>query len=533
MPTVNPFKEYKIEKKKDCYEVHLPSDELLEGMKHFKYQAQFILLLDICGIDKEGEGSSTKGQQVIYHLLNLEQHSRLRVVVDVNDEKILDSVTSVWKCAGWFEQEAHDLVGISFKGIKQRHFLTTPGLKGYPLRKGFKLTERQPLVEKEKGPANRGHNIAGEPDPYQYYEMGPFHPLLNGAMKINCQIKNDIISELGIEIGYLHRGFEKIAESRTYSELLPFTGHLNMQSAPINNLAWCRSVEEASEIEIPDRAKAIRMVFCELARIADHLACLGRLAQFLGAQLSYQLIEEQREKVLQLFYKSTGSRNGLNAIVIGGVAYDVNSMWISECLDFLPSLKKSLDKIHQVLARSRVWRERNEVGQISGRDAIDWGYTGVCLRSTGINYDTRKTNPFYFYSSVDFDVPLGLSGSCFDRYLVRAEEIRQSLKIISQLLEYIPAGEILLQEWKMDQAQEKSSKISYPEGHYYSYLESPNGELGHFLVGTGESRPYRLKLRSSSFSLLQSLPELSRGVRTSDLLVILTSLNISSGELNR
>jgi len=364
-----------------------------------------------------------------------------------------------------------------------------------------------------------------------------------------AEIEGEVIKRSKLEIGYLHRCFEKMTENHLYNQVIPYTDRLNYCSSPMNNIGWCKAVEDMMGIEIPDRAMAIRMVLAELSRIIDHLVCIGAGAVDLGALTTMFFCLEERERVYELFEKLSGARLTVSLTRIGGMAQELPVGWVTDCLTVVQKMEKGIAEVDRLLTKNKIYVDRTRVCPISAADAISWGYTGPCLRAAGVNYDLRKTNPYYFYKDVDFEIPIGQNGDPYDRYLVRMEEMRQSLRIIKQVLNNIPSGpyqsldkrvcippkkEVYTNiEGLMNHFMLVMKGVRPQVGEIYSATEAANGELGFYIISDGGPNPYRVKVRPPCFAIYQSMSEVVQGHMISDLIAELGSMNIIAGELDR
>jgi NADH-quinone oxidoreductase subunit C/D len=523
-------------------------------MTKLKDELGFIMLLDVCGVDNQSRPKEDwkhgKRFEAVYHLLNMEIHERVRVRVPLNEAESIPSVMPLWKAADWFEREAWDMIGIDFEGRKKERLLTHYKFVGHPLRKDYAATNNQPLDESE--------DIYFEPDPAlteeqrssrEWDNIGPSHPATHGTLRVMTELEGEVIRRSKLEIGYLHRCFEKMCENHTYNQVIPYTDRLNYCSAPMNNIGWCKAVEDMMGIEIPDRAKALRMILAELSRVIDHLVCIGANAVDIGALTNFWFCFEQRERIYELFEKLCGARLTVSLTRVGGMAYDLPPAWVSECMETVKIIAKNIEKVDGMLTKSRIWIDRTKVGGVSAKDAIQWGYTGPCLRAAGVNYDIRKASPYYFYKDMDFEIPVGQKGDCFDRYLVRMEEMRQSLRIVSQVLNNLPSGPVKVLDKRISLPEKKEvytnieglmnhfmlvmKGVRPPVGEFYSATEAANGELGFYFISDGSHRPYRVKVRPPCFAIYQSFNETVKDQMIADAVAILGSMNIIAGELDR
>ncbi len=530
--------------------------KLLEVMNKLKNDFGFNMLLDVCGVDNLKRPESDWPHKIrfesVYHLLNMEKHERIRVrvPVDIMAGEVVPSVMSLWKGADWFEREAWDMFGISYEGRKKERLLTHHEFVGHPLRKDYEATLNQPLSESK--------DIYFDPDPTitaeealkrEWINIGPSHPATHGTLRIMAEIEGEVIKRSKLEIGYLHRCFEKMCENHLYNQVIPYTDRLNYCSAPMNNIGWCKAIEDMMGIEIPDRAKALRMVLAELSRVIDHLVCIGTNAVDLGALTSFWFCFEQRERVYELFEKLCGARLTVSLTRIGGMAQELPVGWVTDCLETVKIIQANIEEVDRLLTKNKIWIERTRVCPVTKEDAIAWGYTGPCLRAAGVNYDIRKANPYYFYNDVQFEVPVGIQGDNYDRYLVRMEEMRQSLKIVRQVLDNLPSGSytsldksICLPPKKevytnieglMNHFMLVMKGVRPPVGEFYSATEAANGELGFYIISDGGKYPYRVKCRPPCFAIYQSFSEVIQNKLISDAVAELGAMNIIAGELDR
>ena len=514
--------------------------EFEREISRIKNEFNFIMLLDICGVDNIKRNLNKRFASV-YHLFNMENSERLRLVLPVDPEDDIPTVSHLWKNASWFEMESWDLLGIRYKGQHQKRLLNHHEFEGHPLRKDYNLEQNQPLGENT-------NDFLEKSSSHGWSNTALFHPAASGSFRLMVKLEEETVIKTKIEIGYMHRSFEKLCESCHYHHIVPLTNALNHCSSPMNNIGWCKTVEDLMGMDIPDRAKALRMVMAEMARVIDHLLCIGHNIKGMGMAEHFDLCLEACEYIYELYEKLSGSRQNISLIRVGGLSKDLPLGWISDCQEVIKKVNKNISTLNQLLTRSRIWIQRTSVCPISPREAIEWGYTGPCLRACGVNHDLRKVSPYYFYNEVDFEIPLGVNGDSYDRYLIRMEEMLQSLKIIEQLLSNLPQGDVSLQEniclissksvFSDPEARDHHIKLmnkglSPPKKDIYSATEAANGELGFYVISNGEPYPYRVKMRAPCYPLLQSFLEVSRHQMISDAMVNLGSMNIVGGELDR
>ena len=389
--------------------------------------------------------------------------------------------------------------------------------------------------------------------------MGPSHPATHGVLRIVLELDGEVITKADPDVGYLHRGDEKIAENMTYNQFIPYTDRLDYLSPLANNVAYALAVEKLLGIhdKLPPRCQYIRVMCVELARISSHLLGLGAFAMDTGAVTVFLLTFTEREKIYNLAEAISGARLTTSYTRIGGVMRDIPPGWTDMCRQFLKEFDVALGEANTLLTRNRIWVDRlRDLGIISKEMAIDYGLSGPTLRGSGIDYDNRKNNPYLCYKDLDFDIPVGSVGDCYDRYLVRMEEMRQSMRIIEQCLNKLPGGPnneskepVCIQDGKItlpDKQKVLSSMeelihqfmlvtegVNCPPGEIYFGHENPKGELGFYINSKGGGVPYRLKIRAPSFINLSILGELMPGAMISDVPVILGSLDFVMGESDR
>ena len=380
--------------------------------------------------------------------------------------------------------------------------------------------------------------------------MGPQHPSTHGVLHLLLEMQGEMILKAEPDIGYLHRGTEKIAEGLLYHQFTPYTDRLDYMCAMSNNLAYVMAVEKAMGLEIPERAKYIRVIAAELSRIAGHLLAMGAWALDLGAMSILLYAMREREIVLDIFEQICGARMTLSYLRIGGVRYDFNKEIVESINELLEILPGRLDEYETVLIGNRVWIQRNEgVGVISPEDAINLSLSGPALRASGIKWDIRKDEPYLVYDRFDFDVPTGENGDCLDRFNMRFREVKQSMRIIKQAVKDLPDGPFnvdipeIVPPAKPDVYKNMENLIHHfkyvsagfkvPKGEVYSAIEAPKGELGVYIVSDGTEKPYRLKLRVPTFVNLQTINHMSKGRYLADVIAIVSSLDPVFGECDK
>lgn len=393
-------------------------------------------------------------------------------------------------------------------------------------------------------------NLVRGPDRYMRLNLGPSHPATHGTLRIFVALEGEIIRDMKLEIGYLHRCFEKMAETHSWNQVIPFTDRLNYVSAMMNNVGYVRAVEKVLGIEVTKRCERIRVIMCELSRIIDHLVCIGTNAVDVGALTCFWYFFRERENIYDLFEAACGARLTTSYTRVGGLYKDLPEGWVEWCRRVLKNLPRTLDDVDGLLTTNRIWIDRTRgVAPITKERALEYGFTGPCLRACGVPYDIRKVSPYYDYDKFQFDVPVETEGDTYARYLVRMREMRESIKIVEQALADLPDGPVNVNDWSivLPPKEEVYNSIEGlmghfklimhgirpPKGEVYSATEAANGELGFYVVSDEEGRPYRVRCRPPCFAIYQAFPEMCIGQTVSDAVAALGSLNIVAGELDR
>ncbi len=380
--------------------------------------------------------------------------------------------------------------------------------------------------------------------------VGPSHPATHGCLRFMAAMDGETIVASVEEIGYLHRGFEKMVERGTWQQVVPYTDRLNYCSAIMNNIAYCRAVENMFGVEIPERSKVLRVIVNELSRINDHFVCVAAAFQDLGGTTPFMYAFNPREEIMCIWEKLTGARLTNSYARIGGLSRDSYDGFEQDVLAALDSTEKALKDLHACLDRNRIFLDRTVgIGKISAEKAISYGWTGPCLRASGVASDLRKDEPYYDYETYDWEVVVGTQGDCNDRLQVRLAEIEESVKIVRQALKRlapgpvdivdprirVPAHKLAYQDMEGLIGRFKSvyEGIRVPEGEYYSGSECANGELGFTIISDGSGHPYRIKVRPPCLTQFAAFHELVEGGQLADSMAVLSGLNIIAGELDR
>ncbi|MFH0778648.1 MAG: NADH-quinone oxidoreductase subunit D [Candidatus Eisenbacteria bacterium] len=358
-----------------------------------------------------------------------------------------------------------------------------------------------------------------------YLNMGPQHPSTHGVLRLGLTIEGERVTSVVPDMGYLHRGIEKLAEKRTYLQFIPLTDRLDYLAAMSNNLAFVLAVEELLDVEIPRRASFIRVIAAELSRLASHLVWLGSFANDLGAATPLLYCFREREDILDAIEILCGARMTFNYVRFGGVARDATPEFIEKCTKFLKGFDKRVDEYEQLLTNNVIFLQRTKnVGILTAEDAISCAASGPVLRGSGIKWDLRRDAPYLVYPELDFLIPTGSVGDVWDRYMVRVIEMRQAARILRQAIDGLPEGDF----------KAKLPRVLKPEeGEAYVRVEAPKGELGFYVVSDGSTNPYRTKIRSPSFINLSTVGLMSKGALLADIVAILGSLDFILGEIDR
>lgn len=383
-----------------------------------------------------------------------------------------------------------------------------------------------------------------------YINMGPSHPAMHGTVRMKVELEGETIVKADPEIGFLHRGFQKSCENVTWTQCLPYTDRLNYNSAMMNNFGFLNAVEKLIGLEIPERAKFIRVIGAELHRMHDHLTCVGATALELGGFAPFLYAIEGRELIMDRVTELTGARLTTSYGRVGGLNRDLPEGWVAKTIKSLDKIKELLVEVEGLLMKNRIFVDRMKgTGVLNADDALDFGYTGPCLRASGVDYDIRKAKPYWVYDQLDFDVPVGTHGDNYDRYIMRLEEMKQSDRMIRQALQKMPAGPIIVDDWRialppkpevygsiegvMSHFKLVMEGIPVPPGEVYDATEASNGELGWYLVSDGRGRPYKVHVRAPGFPILAAVPHIIEGKMLADLIPTFDMINMIGGEVEQ
>lgn len=546
-------------------------DEAGRVLRHLKegIERPYRMLYDLTAIDERERRHRSEQPAsdftVVYHLLSFERNADVRIKVPlVGDAPTLPTVTDVWPSANWYEREAWDMFGVRFEGHRQlRRILMPPTWVGHPLRKEhparatemgvFELPDDREEEEQEAlrfRPEDWGLQRASDGTDFMFLNIGPQHPGTHGVLRIILQLDGERIVDAVPDIGFHHRGAEKMAERQSWHTFLPYTDRIDYLGGVMNNLAYCLAVEKLAGIDVPPRAQVIRVMLAEVFRIISHLVWYGTFAQDLGALSPVFFTFNDRERAFAIIEAICGDRMHPNWFRIGGVCQDLPDGWdrlVLELCDYLPPRLREYDKM---VMRNRIFQARTKgVGACTVDEAIEWSVTGPNLRACGLEWDFRKKRPYSGYEQFEFDIPTAQHGDCYARALVRVEEMRQSLRIIRQCVERMPGGpykslhKLATPPLKERTMHDIETLITHflgvswgpviPAGEAFFGIEATKGNNGYYLISDGDTHSYRTRIRTPSFPHLQILPHLCRGLLVADLLAILGSLDYVLADVDR
>ena len=540
-------------------------------LRYLKAEAAgpYKMLYDLTAIDERLRSHRVNQPEndftVVYHLLSFERNEDIRIKVPLDAENLsLASVTDLWPSSNWYEREVWDMFGIGFEGHpKLRRILLPSGWHGHPLRKEYpaRATEMEPFSlpperrEKEEEalrflPEEWGLVSRGEDSEFMFLNMGPQHPGSHGAFRILLQLDGEEIIEAVPEIGFHHRGAEKMAERQTWHTFIPYTDRIDYLGGVMNNLPYVLAVEKLAGIEVPDRVKLIRIMMVEFFRLSSHLVWYGTFAQDVGMLSPVFFTFNDRERLFDIVEAIMGGRMHPMWFRIGGVAQDLPEGWEKLIQEFLRYMPRRLKEYDGMVMSNRIFKARTQgVGSYTLDEAIEWGVTGPGLRACGYEWDFRKKRPYSGYDQLEFDIPTALGGDCYARAKVRVEEMRQSLRIIEQCLKNMPAGpykadhHLATPPRKERTMHDIETLITHflgvswgpviPPGEAFVSIEATKGNNGYYLISDGGIHPYRARIRTPSFAHVQMIPLISRGMMVADMLPILGSIDYVMADVDR
>jgi NADH-quinone oxidoreductase subunit C/D len=546
-------------------------DRARDILRYLKTEADppYRMLYDLTAIDERArvnrQDQPDSDFTMVYHLLSFERNEDVRIKVALKGEyPAIRTITDIWPSANWYEREVWDMFGITFDDHPHlRRILMPPTWEGHPLRKEhparatemgpFRQPERQWEKEEEAlrfRPEEWGLKHQGEDTDFMFLNLGPQHPGTHGLVRFVLQLDGEEIVDVIPEIGFMHRGVEKMSERQTWHTFIPYTDRVDYLAGVMNSLPYVLTVEKLAGIQVPDRVKVIRIMMVELFRIISHLVWYGTFAQDVGMMSPVFYMFSDRERIFDIIEAICGGRMHPMWFRIGGVAQDLPEGWDGLIQDLVQYLPRRLNEYDKLVMQNPIFKARTQgIGSYTREEAIEWGVTGPGLRATGFEWDFRKKRPYSGYDQLEFDIPTAQHGDCYGRATVRVEEIRQSLRIVEQCLNNMPAGPYKadhplatppLKERTMHDIETLVThflSVSWgpviPTGEAFVGIEATKGNNGYYLISDDDIHSYRTHIRTPSFPHIQMLPLISRGLMVSDLIAILGSIDYVMHDVDR
>lgn len=546
--------------------VWIDASQLLAALTFLK--PHYPMLYDLFGIDERQRDHRADQPAadftVVYHLMSLTPMAEFRIKVAVIEPATVPTAIGIWPNANWYEREAWDMFGIRFSDHPNlSRILLPPTWEGHALRKEHpaRATEMEPFslsaerqdIEQEAlrfQPEEWGMSRASDDTEFMFLNLGPNHPSVHGVFRIALQLDGEVVVDAVPDIGYHHRGAEKMGERQTWHSYIPYTDRIDYLGGVMNNLAYVQTVERLGDIEVPDRAKVIRIMLAEFFRISSHLVFYGTFAQDVGQMSPVFYMFADRERLFGIIEAITGGRMHPAWFRVGGVCQDLPEGWDTMVREFIDSMPARLDHYDKMAMQNSILKQRTVgIGRYTPAEAIEWGITGPSLRATGVDFDLRRDRPYGGYDQFEFEVPLAQGGDCYDRAAVRIEEIRQSLRIIRQCLDNMPEGPYK-SEHKLTTPPPKEATLEdietlihhflnvswgpvIPAGEACMPIEATKGLNSYHLVSDGGTTSYRTRIRTPSFPALQQIPLISRGLMIPDLIAIIASIDFVMADVDR
>jgi len=542
-------------------------ESLIDVLGYLK--PRFEMLFDLCGVDERTrthrEGLPASEFTVVYHLISFRNNQDIRLKIALTEPDLdVPSVIKVYVNANWYEREAWDMFGIIFTDHPNLcRILLPPTWEGHALRKDHpaRATEMEPFTldedrqDKEQEalrfrPEDWGLKRKNEHTEFMFLNLGPNHPSVHGVFRIILQLDGEIVVDAVPEIGYHHRGAEKMAERQTWHTYIPYTDRIDYLGGVMNNLPYLMAVEKLAGIEVPDRAKVIRIMMAEVFRVLSHLLFYGTFVQDVGQMSPVFYMFSDREKLFRIVEAITGARMHPAWFRIGGVCQDLPTGWDKMFREFLDWMPARLVHYEKMCMRNSILKQRTKhIGVYSQAEAMEWGITGPGMRATGIDFDMRRDRPYGGYDQFEFEVPVYHNGDCFDRAMIRVDEIRQSLRIIEQCVNNMPAGPYKADHplttpppkertmYDIETLIHHFLNVSWgpviPAGECSVTIEATKGNNMYYLTSDGGTSSYRTRIRTPSFPHLQQIPLISRGLLIADLIAIIASIDFVMADVDR
>jgi NADH-quinone oxidoreductase subunit C/D len=549
--------------------VWIRAEDVVAVLSYLKTDCSYPMLYDLTAIDEQAknhrEGQPDSRFTIVYQLLSFENNTFLRLKVPLTAaEPVIASITGAWSSANWYEREVYDLFGIKFTGHPDLRRLLMPNTwVGHPLQKchparatemaPFQLPERK-LVEEQAAmqfkPEEWGLAATIGDEELMFLNLGPQHPGTHGILRLVVQLDGEDIVNVVPDIGFHHRGAEKMGERQSWHSYIPYTDRVEYLGGVMNNFPYVMTVEKLGEIKVPERAQMIRVMMSELFRISSHLVWYGTFAADMGMLSPVFFTFNDRERVLDIVEAICGARMHPSWFRIGGVMQDLPNGWEKLIQDFIDYFPQRLDEYDGLVMKNGIFKARTiGIGIYTTAEAIDWGITGPGLRATGFGWDFRKKQPYSGYENFEFDIPTGKNGDCYDRAVVRIEEMRQSLRIIQQCVQRMPAGPyksdhpLTTPPVKQKTLQDIETLIHHflnvswgpviPAGEAFCCIEATKGNNGYYLTSDNNITSYRTRIRTPSFPHMQLVPLIAQGYTLPDLMAILGSVDYVLSDVDR
>ncbi|MXW54871.1 MAG: NADH-quinone oxidoreductase subunit C/D [Gammaproteobacteria bacterium] len=551
--------------------VWISREDISDVLKYLKNEIEqpYELMFDLSAIDERlrtnRDGQPESDFTLFYHLMSLSGDKDLRIKVPLQDQdSSVSSVESIYPVANWYEREAYDMFGIDFVGHPNlRRILTPPLWEGHPLRKEHpaRATEMDPYSMSDEFKDEQQEALKFVPEEwgmsrdaahtdFMFLNLGPNHPSVHGVFRIALQLDGEVVVQAVPDIGYHHRGQEKMAERQSWHTYLPYTDRIDYLGGVMNNLPYVLNVENMCGIQVPDRAQVIRVMLCEMFRIASHLLFYGTFAQDVGQMSPVLYMFVDRERLFSIIEAITGGRMHPSWFRIGGVCQDLPDGWHQMVVDFCDYMPKRMDHYDTMALQNKILKRRSVgIGAYNTEEGLDWGITGPSLRATGNDWDLRKKRPYSSYDQFDFDIPTAINGDCYDRCVVRVEEIRQSLRIIRQCADNMPEGPYMA-DHRLATPPPKARTMQDIETLIHHFLnvswgpvvqpcesattiEATKGWNSFYSISDGGTMAYRTRVRTPSFPALQQIPFISNGFLVSDLIAIIASIDFVMADVDR
>jgi NADH-quinone oxidoreductase subunit C/D len=555
----------------DVTTVWAPKESTHEVLRYLKEDIPkpFRMLYDVTAVDERLRSHRLDQPDsdftIVYHLLSFDRNMDIRIKTALKGgNPFVSSIVDIWQSANWYEREIWDMFGIRFEGHPHlRRILMPPSWEGHPLRKEHpaRATEMGPFqLPEEKAeslekdlqfhPEEWGMKFDGEDTDFMFLNLGPQHPGTHGLLRIILALDGEEIADAAMDIGYHHRGAEKMAERQSWHTFIPYTDRIDYLGGVMNNFAYVQAVERLAGIQVPEKAQMIRIMMAEFFRISSHLVWYGTFAQDLGAMSPVFYMFNDRERVFEIVSAITGGRMHPAWFRIGGVSQDLPKGWDTLVRDFIEYFPARLAEYDKLVMQNRIFKARTQgIGAYTIDEAIEWGVTGPGLRACGLDWDFRKKRPYSGYDKLEFDVPTANNGDCYDRAVVRVEELRQSLRIIDQCLKNMPEGSyksdhpLATPPRKENTMKDIETLITHflsvswgpviPPGEAFFRIEATKGANSYHLISDGNSMAYRVRIRTPSFAHLQMVPSITRGLTIADLIAILGSVDYVLADVDR